>query len=265
MLSISDIDSDPHFVAQTDTAGSYGKFSINANGAWSYTASSAHDGFVARRAYTDSFAVASADGTASSVTVHILGTNDAAIVSADTANLTEANTAAAISTSGTLSISDIDSDPHFVAQTDTAGSYGKFSINANGAWSYTASSAHDEFVAGTTYTDSFAVAKIGRASCRERVHILGTNDAAIVSADTANLTEANTAAAISTSGTLSISDVDSDPHFVAQTDTAGSYGKFSINANGAWSYTASSAHDEFVAGTTYTDSFAVARDRKSVV
>ena len=68
--------------------------------------------------------------------------------------------------------------------------------------------------------------------------IEGTNDAAVVSADVRNLTETNAAADISTSGTLTISDVDSAATFQAQTDTVGSFGTFSIVASGAWTYTA---------------------------
>src|SRR5207253_6936462 len=62
---------------------------LDTAGAWSYTASSAHNEFVAGTTYTDTFSVASADGTLTSVTIHILGTNDAAVLSADTRNLTE--------------------------------------------------------------------------------------------------------------------------------------------------------------------------------
>ena len=244
-------------MAQAGTAGSYGTFAIDAAGAWTYTASSAHDEFVAGTTYTDTFAVASADGTPTSVTVNILGTNDAAVLSADVANLTETNAAADISTSGTLTISDVDSPATFVAQAGTAGSYGTFAIDAAGAWTYTASSAHDEFVAGTTYTDTFPVASADGTPTSVTINILGTNDAAVLSADVRNLTETNAAADISTSGTLTISDVDSPATFVAQAGTVGSYGTFAIDAAGAWTYTASSAHDEFVAGTTYTDTFAV--------
>ncbi|WP_245454858.1 VCBS domain-containing protein [Mesorhizobium sp. M3A.F.Ca.ET.080.04.2.1] len=256
-LTISDVDSDPHFVAQAGTAGLYGTFAIDADGAWTYTASSAHDEFVAGTTYTDTFNVVSADGTPTTVTINILGTNDAAVLSSDVKNLTETNAAADISTSGTLTISDVDSDPHFVAQAGTAGLYGTFAIDADGAWTYTASSAHDEFVAGTTYTDTFNVVSADGTPTTVTINILGTNDAAVLSSDVKNLTETNAAADISTSGTLTISDVDSDPHFVAQAGTAGLYGTFAIDADGAWTYTASSAHDEFVAGTTYTDTFNV--------
>ncbi|WP_458371196.1 VCBS domain-containing protein [Pseudomonas fluorescens] len=256
-LTISDIDSPESFQAQSNTAGSYGQFSIGTGGVWTYIANSAHNEFAAGTTYTDTFAVSSADGTLTSVTVHILGTNDAAVLSADIANLTETNAAVDISTTGTLTISDVDSAATFVAQTNTAGSYGQFSIGTDGAWTYVVSSAHNEFAAGTTYTDTFAVSSADGTLTSVTVHILGTNDAAVLSADIANLTETNAAVDISTAGTLTISDVDSAATFVAQTNTTGSYGQFSIGTGGAWTYVASSAHNEFAAGTTYTDTFAV--------
>ncbi|MBV7572755.1 VCBS domain-containing protein, partial [Pseudomonas sp. PDM32] len=256
-LTISDIDSPESFQAQSNTAGSYGQFSIGTGGAWTYVANSAHNEFAAGTTYTDTFAVSSADGTLTSVTVNILGTNDAAVLSADIANLTETHAAVDISTTGTLTISDVDSAATFVAQTNTAGSYGQFSIGTGGAWTYVASSAHNEFAAGTTYTDTFAVSSADGTLTSVTVNILGTNDAAVLSADIANLTETNAAVDISTTGSLTISDVDSAATFVAQTNTAGSYGQFSIGTGGAWTYVANSAHNEFAAGTTYTDTFAV--------
>jgi VCBS repeat-containing protein len=227
--------------------------SINAAGAWTYTASSAHNEFAAGTTYTDTFAVASADGTTSTVTVNIVGTNDAAVLVPATANRTETNEVLAII--GTVPIADIDSPAIFVAQTGTVGTYGRFSIDAGGVWTYTTSSAHNEFVAGTTYTDTFTVASADGATTTVHVNIIGTNDAAVLSSATVNLTE--TDAVLSTSGTLTISDVDSPATFVAQAGTVGTYGSFSVNAAGAWTYTASTAHNEFVAGTTYTDTFNV--------
>ncbi|WIE51997.1 VCBS domain-containing protein [Pseudomonas sp. GM17] len=256
-LTISDVDSAATFVAQTNTVGSYGQFSIGTGGAWTYAADSAHNEFAAGTTYTDTFAVSSADGTLTSVTVHILGTNDTAVLSAGIANLTETNAATDISTAGTLTISDVDSAATFVAQTNTVGSYGQFSIGTGGAWTYAADSAHNEFAAGTTYTDTFAVSSADGTLTSVTVHILGTNDTAVLSAGIANLTETNAAVDISTAGTLTISDVDSAATFVAQTNTAGNYGQFSIGTGGAWTYVADSAHNEFAAGTTYTDTFAV--------
>jgi VCBS repeat-containing protein len=254
-LTISDVDSPATFVAQPDTVGSYGSFSIDAVGAWTYTADSAHDEFVDGQTYTDTFAVFSADGTETSVTINILGTNDAAVLSADVANLSETNDAADISTSGTLTISDVDSPATFVAQPGTVGSYGSFSIDAVGAWTYTADSAHNEFVDGQTYTDTFDVVSADGTHTSVTINILGTNDAAELSSDSVELDESN--APLSTSGQLTISDVDSPATFQAQSNTAGSHGSFSIDAAGAWSYTADSAFDELNVGDSLTDSFSV--------
>ena len=99
--------------------------------------------------YTDSITVATADGTAQVITVTMHGTNDAAVITgSSTAELTETN--AAQSTGGDLNATDVDSPATFVAQSNVAGNngYGKFSIDAAGAWTYTMNSAHDEFVGG---------------------------------------------------------------------------------------------------------------------
>ena len=101
-------------MAQAGTVGSYGTFAIDNAGAWTYTANSEHNEFEDGTTYTDTFAVASADGTTTSVTINILGTNDAAVLSADVRDLSETNVA--LATSGTLTISDVDSPVTFVAQ-----------------------------------------------------------------------------------------------------------------------------------------------------
>ena len=164
-------------MAQAGTAGLYGTFAITAGGAWTYTASSAHNEFQAGTTYTDTFSVASSDGTLTSVTINIAGSNDAATLSADVRNLTETNSAADISSSGTLTITDPDSLTTFVAQAGTVGLYGTFAIDSAGAWTYTASSAHDAFMAGATYTDTFEVASTDGTLTSVTINIAGTADA----------------------------------------------------------------------------------------
>ncbi len=381
-LGISDVDNPANFVAQAGTAGTHGSFSIDAAGAWSYTAGSAHDEFVAGTTYTDSFSVAAVDGTTTTVTINILGTNDAAVIggtvsgnvieaggvangtantptasgtltAADVDNaddsfavvsaptlgangygsytidaggnwsyaldngnaavqalnagdtLTDSFSVASIdgtsqtisisidgtndaaviggtvsgnvieaggvangttntpTASGTLTAADVDNaDDSFAvvsAPTLAANGYGSYTIDAGGNWSYALDNGHaavQALNAGDTLTDSFSVASIDGTSQTISITIDGRNDAAVLTADTVGLAETN--AVLSTSGNLGISDVDNPANFVAQAGTAGTHGSFSIDAAGAWSYTAGSAHDEFVAGTTYTDSFSVA-------
>ncbi|WP_160005264.1 VCBS domain-containing protein [Rhizobium sp. 18055] len=262
-LTVTDADHDQaSFVAQSGVAGSngYGVFTLTEAGHWTYTASNADPRIQALGAgvsVTDTLTVRSIDGTPQIVAVTINGTNDAAVLSSAVAALKEGNSAEAISTSGALTISDIDNPSAFLAQTNTVGNYGKFSIAANGAWTYTASSAHDEFKAGEVYHETFTVSAVDGTITTVKVDITGTNDAAVLSSAVAALSEGNKAGAISASGALTITDVDSAEAFVAQTNSAGTYGKFSIATNGSWTYTASSAHNEFEAGKLYTETFSV--------
>ncbi len=260
-LSATDIDSSNAFVVQTNAAGSngFGKFSIDAAGAWTYTMDSAHDEFVAGQTYTDSTTVTTADGTAQVLTVTMTGTNDPAVITGPTtAAITETNVAQ--STAARWSRSTRTAPMPSSVQTNVPGSggFGKFSIDAAGVWNYTMDTAHDEFVGGQTYTDSVTVATADGTTQVLTVTMTGTNDPAVITGtSTAALTE--TTVAQSTSGALSATDVDSPTTFVAQTNVAGSggFGKFSIDAAGAWTYTMDTAHTEFAAGQIYTDTLAV--------
>ena len=69
-------DGEAAYVAQTNVAGTYGTFSIAADGTWSYVANESYDSLNAGDTISDTFSVASIDGTTSSVTVNIIGTND---------------------------------------------------------------------------------------------------------------------------------------------------------------------------------------------
>src|SRR5205085_994727 len=125
-LTVTDVDSAQTFVPQTNVAGANGVFSIAANGAWTYTANSAFDNLNVGQSVSDTFTVASADGTTTTVQVTINGTNDAALLSSATVALAETN--APLSTLGTLTVTDVDNPPTFVVQSNVAGANGRFSI-----------------------------------------------------------------------------------------------------------------------------------------
>src|SRR5207248_2718572 len=178
-LTISDVDSAQTFVAQSNVAGANGTFSIAANGAWTYTANSAFNSLNVGQSVSDTFTVASADGTTTSVQVTINGTNDAAVLSSTSVTLSETN--AALTSGGTLTVSDVDSAQSFVPQTNVAGANGAFSIAANGAWTYTANSAFDNLNVGQSVSDTFTVASADGTASTVQVTINGTNDAAVLS------------------------------------------------------------------------------------
>src|SRR5207253_2209207 len=143
---------------------------------------------------------ASADGTLTAVTINILGTNDAAVLSAATKTLTETNLAADISTAGTDPKSTRHNPSPVATSSPPPGTYGTFAIDRAGAWTYTASSAHHAFAAGSPYTTLFRSASADGTLTAVTINILGTNDAAVLSAATKTLTETNLAADISTAG-----------------------------------------------------------------
>jgi VCBS repeat-containing protein len=218
---------------------------------------SAHNEFRAGVTYTDTLTARMADGTSQAVTVSTLGTNDAAAVSGtSTASITETNYVQ--SASGTLLVSDVDSTASFVAQPGVAGSngYGTFSLTTAGAWTYTMSTAHNEFVKDKEYTDTFTAVTADGTTQSVVVTLTGTNDPAVISAPVVTVNETN--APVTATGTLTISDTDSPLTFVAHTSRAGTYGTFNLTTAGVWTYTASSAYDYLNLGNTLTDTFSLA-------
>ena len=127
----------------------------------------------------------------------IAGTNDAASIGGvSTGALTETN--AIQSASGQLTITDVDSAATFVAQTNVAGNhgYGHFTVDTAGQWTYTMDSAHDEFRAGTNYTDSITVSSADGTTQVVTVTIAGTNDSPVLSTSTTSVTLTQGAAAV---------------------------------------------------------------------
>src|SRR5690606_582316 len=93
-------------VAQAATAGTYGSFSIDAAGNWTYDTTGALDNLDAGQVVTEIFTVATTDGGSATVTITITGSEDVATLTSDSKSLTESDTA--LSTSGTLTLSDAD-------------------------------------------------------------------------------------------------------------------------------------------------------------
>ncbi len=155
--------------------------------------------------------------------------------------------------SGTLVVSDVDSPATVIAQTGVAGSYGSFSIDADGLWSYTADNSKLQTLGGTTLTatESFTITTVDSTTHNIEVTLTGVNDAATFSgSDTASVTEDS--GSYVKSGTLVVSDVDSPATVIAQTGVEGSYGSFSIDAGGHWSYTADNTRLQPLGGITLT-------------
>jgi VCBS repeat-containing protein len=182
-LAISDVDSPAVFVPESNVAGTHGHFSIDISGVWSYVASSAFDALNVGDVLTDTFTAVSADGTETSVTVNIHGTNDAAAISGDTSGtVTEAgisNGGGSPTATGDVSATDIDNpDNSFLVSSGTS-AYGIYSITADGVWTYTLdnnNSVVNALYEGDTLSDSFFVHSIDRTAQQISIAIKGADD-----------------------------------------------------------------------------------------
>ena len=109
------------------------------------------------------------------------------MVSAGTGSLTETNLAQTIS--GTITVSDVDSTAAFNPAAVTS-VYGKMTLQANGNWTYDAN-ANNSLAGGQVVTDVFTVTSVDGTASTITITLTGTNDAAVISAGTASLTETN--------------------------------------------------------------------------
>ena len=149
-----------------------------------------------------------------------------------------------------------------MAQSNVAGSYGKFSIDAAGAWTYTANTAHDEFVAGQRLHRQFTVASAdGTATGRDGHHPRHQRRGGAVGSSTAEPDrDQRCGADISTGGTLTISDVDSagDLRGAEQRGRQHATATFTIDAGGRLDLHGERRPRRVRGRPRYTDTFTVA-------
>ena len=265
----------------TQSEKGYGSFTMTAAGVWVYTLDNTNPAVQALNVggtLTDTFTVATVDGTAQVVTITITGTNDAAVVSGTTTGaVIEAGSTASGTpvATGTLTASDVDNeDNSFLAVTSPTVSnkgYGSFMMTAAGAWTYMLDNSNGAVQAldpGETLIDTFTISTIDGTTQVVTITITGTNDAAVISgATTGSVIEAGSTASGTpvASGTLTASDADNAANtFIAVsslTQSEKGYGSFTMTAAGVWVYTLDNTNPAVQAlnvGGTLTDTFTVA-------
>ena len=262
-VTVTDSDGADTVQAQTDKAGTYGTFSIKANGEWTYTLDNTDDdtnALAAGATVTDAFAIQSADDTAGTVTITVTGANDAPTADAG-ANKTVIE-GASVTLDGTDS-----SDPD--ASTTLTYSWARKSGETDNAVTLTNAdtasasfTAPNDIVANATLTFVLTVSD-GTASATDEVVITvtGANAAATFSGDLTGAVTEDDDTKDGATGTVTVSDSDGADTVQAQTDKAGTYGTFSIKTNGEWTYTLDNTDDDtnaLAAAATVTDTFAIA-------
>ncbi|WP_460844413.1 beta strand repeat-containing protein [Noviherbaspirillum agri] len=248
----SDVDSGTVLqVASPGTmAGIYGNLTLAQNGSYTYSLNSGADNVQSLsqgQVVLDRFSYVATDGiagVASNLEITITGTNDAPVVTADVAQVTED---ALISTSGNVLANDSDVDAGTTLQVVSpgtfVGAYGNLTLAADGSYSYSLdnSALHVQSLAqGQVVIDRFTYAAtdgIVDVSSVLDIAITGTNDAPVVTADTAQVTEDTMTSA---SGNVLANDSDIDAgtllKVAAPGTIAGTYGDLSIAQDGRYTY-----------------------------
>jgi hypothetical protein len=135
----NDTDVDGDILTLTSASAPNGTVSINPDGSINYSPDPNFNG-------TDVITYSISDGNSgtdtATVTVTVNPVNDTATVSASSGSVTE-DDAATLTTSGSVTITDTDAGEAFaIPQTNSAGTYGTFSVDANGNWNYQADNSY---------------------------------------------------------------------------------------------------------------------------
>ena len=262
ILTSTDVDNADNLFTVSETIGTIGTFAIASSGDWTFLANSAFDALNVGDTVTEIYDVTSIDGTPSTVTITITGSNDNPTISAATASneLTEAGginngTAGTAASSITMSIADVDDTPSYdtaamvtagwtevspgVSYTK-AGTYGDATFTVStGVVGYllddskTATQALDD---GDTVTDSFTVVTTdgtATASANAVFTINGANDNTAPSLSAASYTISEDSAVGAIVGQVVATDLETPGSLVYSFDDDGTskYDMFLINSS----------------------------------
>ena len=264
-LTVSDADHDQSsFQAITAQAGTYGSFSIDSTGHWTYTLNNSASNVQALNegdTKTETFVVKSLDGTTQNVVITVNGTNDGTVIGGNDMGSTKEDVT--LTSTGILTASDPDSgQSSFQTITAQPGTYGSFSIDSSGHWTYTLNNTAATVQAlaeGDTKTETFTVQSLDGTPHNVVVTVQGTNDMAVIAGGDIGSTKEDVT--LSTSGTLTVSDVDHDQSsFQPVSSQAGTYGTFSMDNSGHWTYTLNNSSPAVQAlneGESKTETFTV--------
>jgi VCBS repeat-containing protein len=276
---VNDTDVDNGTVLQVAAPGTYdgiyGQLTLAQDGSYTYSLNDAAanvQGLAEGQVVTDQFSYVATDGIAgvtASLVFTVTGTNDAPVVLADAAQVTEDSQLAA---SGNVLAGAHDADAGttlaVVAPGTFAGHYGSLSLAEDGSYTYSLNNADasvQSLAQGQTVVDSFTYAAtdgLVAVNSALEITIAGTNDAPLVTADVAHASED---LATSVTGNVLANDRDADAGTVltvaAPGTIAGNYGSLTLAQDGSYTYNLnnSAANVQSLAqGQTVVDSFTYA-------
>ncbi|MDC5849814.1 VCBS domain-containing protein [Vibrio europaeus] len=272
-LTISDVDGadEELFVPASLTApeDAFGALTIDENGQWNFELESSSIQYLGEgETITQVYTVESIDGTSHPITIQIIGTNDAAVITGDdVGTVTEDESTPQLIDTGSLRISDVDGEDEelFVAATgiSSAGALGSLDITQDGDWTYTVDNADVQYLSeGETKVETFTVESLDGTEHTVAVTIIGVNDSAEISGDDIGaVAEDDDTPLLTDSGTLTISDADDgEAEFKPSSVVAseGALGLLTIDATGNWDYQVDNADVQYLGeGEAKVETFTV--------
>ncbi|EDK30593.1 VCBS repeat protein [Vibrionales bacterium SWAT-3] len=261
-LSVTDPDLGEDHFQTSQVNGHLGTLTIDKHGSWTYDLDNTNPQVQALgkgATATDTITVHSADGTPHQITVTVNGTNDKAVIGGTSSGaVTEESQ---LQTSGTLTITDVDTGEAHFSNTNVTGALGTLHLKDNGAWTYDLDNTNPTVQAlgkGATATDTVTVHSADGTPHQITVTVNGTNDKAVISGTSSGaVTEESQ---LQTSGTLTITDVDTGEAHFSKTDVTGALGTIHLKDNGAWTYDLDNTNPKVQAlgkGATATDTVTV--------
>ncbi|WP_213882692.1 VCBS domain-containing protein, partial [Vibrio crassostreae] len=174
--------------SNTDVVGTLGTLHLKDNGTWTYDLDNTNPKVQALghgSNATDTITVQSADGTTHQVSITVNGTNDKAVIAGtDSGAVTEESQ---LQTSGTLTLTDVDTGEAHFSNTDIKGSLGTLHLTDSGAWTYDLDNSNPAVQAlakGQHAKDIITVHSTDGTPHQVAITVNGANDAAQITGTT---------------------------------------------------------------------------------
>jgi len=252
----TDVDGESLSIVSGSVTASSGTLVDNLDGTFDFTPDANDDTEV-----TFNFDVTDGDiDTPGTATLDLGPVNNPAVITGDMSGVADEDSG--INATGVLFASDVDNtDNVFQAVTAAAATYGSYDVTVDGMWTYILDDTNsfvDALNMNDQLTDTFDVLSEDGTIQTVTVTIEGANDAAVIIGAVDGTSEEGSG--MTTTGTLTSTDVDNGDNVFLADDDVTTYGSYDVNAFGQWEYTLSDtdpAVEALNVGDTLMDSFVV--------
>ncbi|WP_404837823.1 hypothetical protein HCU79_04160 [Aeromonas media] len=189
-LTASDADNPGLTFVAGNESRDYGRFEVGTDGKWSFVLANnaTVDALAAGQQHVEQFTVSLSDGSTTTVTITITGTDDLPVISADSGAATEGDLTPV---TGTLTASDADNPGLTFVAGNESRDYGRFEVGTDGKWSFVLANnaTVDALTAGQQHVEQFTVSLSDGSTTTVTITITGTDDLPVISADSGAATE----------------------------------------------------------------------------